>query len=97
MTPSWITEPSRSTTMHSIETATTEQVGGDHYKNQGIQPLEVTYLNYGYAGVKASLYTKVNKYLTRNKANEGEDIRKAIHCLEMLEAFKLRSITETKS
>ena len=90
----WITDPNRSTTTHE---ATTNQVGGDHYKDQGIQPLELTYLNFGYAGVKASLYTKVNKYLTRNKANEGEDIRKAIHCLEMLESFKLRSITETKS
>ena len=90
----WITDPHRSTTTHE---ATTKQVGGDHYKDQGIQPLEITYLNFGYAGVKASLYTKVNKYLTRNKANEGEDIRKAIHCLEMLESFKLRSITETKS
>tara|TARA_B110000967_G_C18775720_1_gene505465 strand:- start:79 stop:360 length:282 start_codon:yes stop_codon:yes gene_type:complete len=90
----WITDPHRSTTTHE---ATTKQVGGDHYKDQGIQPLELTYLNFGYAGVKASLYTKVNKYLTRNKANEGEDIRKAIHCLEMLESFKLRSITETKS
>ena len=90
----WITDPNRSTTTHE---ATTKQVGGDHYKDQGIQPLELTYLNFGYAGVKASLDTKVNKYLTRNKANEGEDIRKAIHCLEMLAEFKHRSITETKS
>jgi hypothetical protein len=87
MTPSWITEPHRSTTIHS----TSAQVGGTHYKDQGIQPLEITYRNYGYAGVKAALYTKVNKYLTRNKGNEEEDIRKAIHCLEMLEEFKTKS------
>ena len=98
----WITNPNRSTTLHAAR-ATREakafgkQVGGTHYEDQGIQPLEITYRNFGYAGVKASLYTKVNKYLTRNKANEGEDIRKAIHCLEMLEGFKLRSITEAKS
>jgi hypothetical protein len=94
----WITDPQRSTTQPLREAkAFGKQVGGDHYKNQGIQPLELTYLNFGYAGVKASLYTKVNKYLTRNKANEGEDIRKAIHCLELLAEFKHRSITETKS
>jgi len=94
----WITDPQRTTTQPVREAkAFGKQVGGDHYKNQGIQPLELTYLNFGYAGVKASLYTKVNKYLTRNKANEGEDIRKAIHCLELLAEFKHRSITETKS
>ena len=94
----WITDPQRSTAQPVREAkAFGKQVGGDHYKNQGIQPLELTYLNFGYAGVKASLYTKVNKYLTRNKANEGEDIRKAIHCLELLAEFKHRSITETKS
>jgi hypothetical protein len=77
--------------------ATRMQIGGAHYKDQGIQPMELTYLNFGYTGVKAALYTKVNKYLTRNKANEGEDIQKAIHCLQMLAEFKLRSITETES
>jgi hypothetical protein len=30
------------------------------------------------------VYTKVNKYLTRKKLNQKEDIKKAIHCLEIL-------------
>jgi uncharacterized protein (DUF2164 family) len=59
------------------------QVGGDHYKNQGIQPLEITYKNFGYQGVKASIYTKVNKYLTRDKGLHIENLQKAKHCIEM--------------
>lgn len=63
---------------------TNTQVGGCHYKNLGIQPLEMTYKNFGYAGLKSSIYTKVNKYLLRDKESEVEDIKKAIHCLEIL-------------
>jgi len=37
------------------------QVGGDHYKNQGVQPFEITYKNFGYEGLQAAVYTKVNK------------------------------------
>lgn len=92
----WITDPNRSTTLHAAQAVREarefgKQVGGTHYKSLGIQPLELTYLNFGYAGVKAALYTKVNKYLTRNKGNELEDIHKAIHCLEMLATFKNQS------
>jgi len=60
------------------------QVGGDHYKDQKIQPLELTYLNFGYEGLKASVYTKVNKYITRKKNNHVENLKKAAHCLEIL-------------
>ena len=92
----WITDPNRSTTLHAHEALREarefgKQVGGTHYEDQGIQPLEITYRNFGYAGVKATVYTKVNKYLTRNKGNELEDIHKAIHCLEMLATFKTQS------
>jgi len=102
----WITDANRSTTTMggtqartlmeemvkpSHDKAVRGQVGGTHYNNLGIQPLEITYRNWGYAGVKASVYTKVNKYLTRNKGNELEDIHKAIHCLEMLASFKNQS------
>jgi len=93
----WITDANRSTTTMGGTQAGEEarafgkQVGGTHYNNLGIQPLEITYRNWGYAGVKASVYTKVNKYLTRNKGNELEDIHKAIHCLEMLASFKNQS------
>jgi len=65
------------------EIATNSQVGGDHYKNQGIQPLEATFANFGYEGVRASIYTKVGKYLTRDKDSHRQDITKAIHVLQM--------------
>ena len=64
-------------------TATESQVGGDHYTKQGIQPLESTFANFGYSGVQASIYTKVNKYLTRDKGTHRLDLTKAIHVLQM--------------
>ena len=60
------------------------QIGGKHYKALKIQPLEHTYANYGYEGLKAAVHTKVDKYLLRDKDSEVEDIKKAIHCLEIL-------------
>lgn len=60
-----------------------EQVGGTHYKDQGIQPFEITYANFGYEGIRASVYTKVNKYLTRTKGDHKENLEKAIHCLQI--------------
>ena len=59
------------------------QVGNDHYKVMTIQPLEATLANFGYEGLRASVYTKVLKYLTRDKGSHIEDIKKAIHCLEI--------------
>ena len=59
------------------------QVGGDHYTKQGIQPLESTFANFGYEGLQASIYTKVNKYLTREKGTHRQDLQKAIHVLQM--------------
>jgi hypothetical protein len=44
----------------------------------------MTYANFGYEGLKASIYTKVNKYILRDKGDPSENIRKAIHCLEIL-------------
>ena len=63
--------------------ATTVQVGGDHYTKMGVQPLEMTYANFGYEGIRASMYTKVNKYLTRDKGTHRQDLTKAIHVLQM--------------
>ena len=60
-----------------------EQVGGEHYKDQGLQPFEITYANFGYDGLRAAVYTKVNKYLTRDKGTHIKDIQKAIHCLQI--------------
>jgi hypothetical protein len=60
-----------------------EQVGGDHYKKQGLQPFEITFANFGYFGLRAAVYTKVLKYLKREKDTHREDIEKAIHCLQI--------------
>mgnify|MGYP000595384916 CR=1 FL=1 len=70
--------------------ATDKQVGGKHYKEQGLEPVEVTYENFGYYGVRAALYTKVNKYLTRNKGNHLQDLEKAKHCIELQIEFAKR-------
>ena len=64
-----------------------EQVGGSHYINMKRQPIEKTYDTYGYEGVKHSIYTKVDKYLTRDKGTDRADITKAIHCLELQLGF----------
>jgi len=65
------------------KTALDTQVAGDHYKNQGLQPFEITFANFGYIGVQAAVYTKVNKYLTREKGIHRENLEKAIHCLQI--------------
>ena len=70
------------------------QIGGSHYKNQGVQPLEATYANFGYSGLRAAVYTKVNKYLTREKGTHRQDITKAIHVLQMQLEFLDKESTE---
>ncbi len=69
------------------------QVGGTHYTDLKIQPLELTYQNFGYTGAKAAIYTKVNKYLTRQKDDELEQLKKARHCIDLLIQFKMRDDT----
>jgi hypothetical protein len=64
-----------------------KQVGGDHYTNMKRQPIEKTYDTYGYEGVKHAIYTKVDKYLTRDKGTDRVDLCKAIHCLELQLGF----------
>jgi len=59
------------------------QVGGDHYKALGVQPLELTLQNLGYEAFKGACYTKINKYTTRKKDNEVEQLKKARHVLDM--------------
>lgn len=73
---------------------TDSQVGGAHYKTQKLQPFEACYLRYGYQGLKASVHTKVDKYLTRKKDDELEQIDKAIHCLQILREYKVRDAKE---
>lgn len=57
-----------------------QQVGGNHYKAKGIQPIEYIHANdLGYCE------GNVVKYVTRWKEKGGEDdLRKAIHYLELL-------------
>ena len=63
------------------------QVGGDHYKDRGIQPIEYMMSNeLGYAE------GAVVKYVTRWKDKGGvEDLKKAKHFLEMLIYFVERT------
>lgn len=60
------------------------QVGGSHYRNYAIQPVEYIVANsIGY------LAGNVIKYATRYKDKNGaEDIRKAIHYLELILEFE---------
>jgi len=70
------------TTPPALET----QVGGSHYRDMKIQPFEITFANFGYQGVRATIYNKVNKYLGRDKGDFDkhiEDIEKAIHSLQI--------------
>ncbi|MGA9855312.1 MAG: DUF3310 domain-containing protein [Gammaproteobacteria bacterium] len=56
------------------------QVGGSHYATLKIQPVE--YATANRLGYCEGLCLK---YITRHRAKNGaEDIRKAIHCLELL-------------
>ncbi len=57
-----------------------EQVGGDHYKDYEIQPLDFCYWN-GIPCVEASII----KYVVRHQDKGGlEDLLKAKHLLEYL-------------
>lgn len=57
-----------------------QQVGGDHYRAKGIQPIE-----YIHANNLGFCEGNVVKYVTRWKEKGGEDdLRKAIHYLELL-------------
>ena len=61
-------------------TASATQVGGDHYRNMTIQPAEYNQRN-GLNFCEAC----VIKYVSRHKHKNGaEDVRKAIHFLNLL-------------
>ncbi len=63
-----------------------KQVGGDHYKNLSIQPVQVAY------SIGATpMWLTVCKYITRVKDNREEDLQKALHCIELENGmFELR-------
>ena len=68
-------------------TVTNKQEGGDHYKSMGIQPIEyITKNNLDY------FQGNVIKYVSRHKSKSGaEDIKKAIHYLEMILEYQYES------
>lgn len=66
----------------------TIQVGGDHYKEYTIQPIE-------YAMANGLDFCQANaiKYITRHKEKGGlEDLRKAKHLIDMLIHFEYEDI-----
>ena len=66
-------------TFHSMN-ATEKQEGGDHYKSMKVQPVEFIHSN-----KIPFIEGAVIKYVSRHRAKNGaEDIKKAIHFLELL-------------
>jgi hypothetical protein len=62
----------------------TEQIGGDHYRNMKIQPLEYSMAN----GLNACEHSVI-KYVARHRAKNGrQDLEKAIDMLHKLIAFE---------
>lgn len=61
-----------------------EQIGGDHYRNMKIQPLEYSMAN----GLNAAEHSVV-KYVSRHRNKGGkQDLEKAIDMLHKLIAFE---------
>ena len=60
--------------------ALNEQIAGDHYREMRIQPVEFIHANN-----IPFMEANVIKYVVRHRSKNGEqDIRKAIHFLELL-------------
>lgn len=63
-----------------MDKSTEKQVGGSHYKDMKIQPVD-----YIVGNGLSFLEGNVVKYITRHKAKHGaEDIKKVIHYCEMI-------------
>ena len=61
------------------------QVGGSHYKDMAIQPMEYSMAN----KLDACQHTAI-KYITRFRQKGGiQDLEKAKHCIDMLIEFAL--------
>lgn len=66
------------------------QHGGKHYKEKGIQPIE-----YANANELSFFQGNVVKYVTRYKDKKGvEDVKKAIHYLQMILEFEYDVFTD---
>ena len=76
--------PLRDPNEHIYSETTDGQVGGDHYSSLKIQPFDLVEQRYGRKGLEASLFTKVMKYMMRDKGSKLEDWKKARHCLDIM-------------
>lgn len=73
--------------------ALNEQVGGDHYKNMAIQPVDYIFKNQ-----MGFLEGSVIKYVSRHKNKNGvEDLQKARHFLDLLIEFTMRDSALSRS
>ena len=63
------------------------QVGGTHYTELGMQPLELAYLVNG-----TPCFTKVAKYLVRKKGTHKQDLQKALTCVQIEEELTNKGI-----
>lgn len=80
---------SEGSSLDGKHSALNEQVGGEHYKGNGIQPIEFI-LSRGLNFCEGN----VIKYVCRHEAKNGiEDLKKAKHYLEML--IELKYVNDT--
>lgn len=77
--------PHKGTSLDRLEakakkSAWSKQVGGSHYKDMGIQPMQYSMEN----KLDALQHTAI-KYITRFREKKGiKDLEKAKHCIDML-------------
>ena len=65
-----------------------KQTGGDHYSKLAIQPFQYSMAN----GLDPMQHTAI-KYVTRFRDKNGvEDLKKAIHVLEMLIEWEISNV-----
>lgn len=60
------------------------QEDGSHYTDMQLQPLQACYLRYGLEGLRAAIHNKVDKYISRKKNDDVIQLKKALHCMEIL-------------
>ena len=76
-----------------VNTALNVQVGGEHYKQMKIQPVE-----YIHANNLSFLEGNVVKYITRHKTkNKAQDIRKIIHYCTLILQLEYNETYEQES
>jgi hypothetical protein len=69
-------------------TALGVQVGGNHYKEMEIQPVEFCHKN-GIGFIEGCVIKRMCRYKTKDPAKKIEDLRKAKHEIDLLIGFLL--------